>query len=161
MVSLSSSGVMGRSIEGIGSSSSSGMDSSSLSASSSSSSLSVAGITSSARDALGEGKLGLDRGTRISDSFRFRGFDEDPAAAVTGEVSIALARLKFRGVDSSSGLKSSSSSSNPGLSYRLFCAVPKILGSLALLLKFPKFSADPVCAGVPLSISNAILLGAT
>ena len=62
----------------------------------------MAGIVSSASSALGEGKLGLDRGTWIADSFRFLELEE---------LVIFLVFDRLRGVDSSSGLKSSSSSS--------------------------------------------------
>jgi hypothetical protein len=89
---------------------------------------------------------------------RFLGFEDEAAE----DVVIFLVFDKFKGVDSSSGLKSSSSSSS---SYSIccgwgFCAVRSMLGSLALRLKFPIFKAEPICAGVPLSISNAILLDA-
>jgi len=68
----------------------------------------VAGIVSSASSALGEGKLGLDRGTWIADSFRFLELEEDGPPE---ELVIFLVFDRLRGVDSSSGLKSSSSSS--------------------------------------------------
>ena len=107
IVSLRGSGVSGRaSMEG----NNLGDDPSASSSPSPCSSLRglVAGIVSSASSALGEGKLGLDRGTWIADSFRFLELEEDGPPE---ELVIFLVFDRLRGVDSSSGLKSSSSSS--------------------------------------------------
>ena len=60
--------------------------------------------------ALGEGKVGLDCdcGTWTAESLRFLELDEDAA----DDVVMFFVLDRFKGVDSSSGLKSSSSSSS-------------------------------------------------
>jgi hypothetical protein len=152
IVSLIGSGEMERaSIEGIGTSSCDEW----VSFSSSNSPLRgpVAGTTSSSSESVGDGKVGLDLGIRTADNLRFLGFEDEAA----DEVSIAFDFAKFNGVDSSSGLKSSSSSSSSWF-HCGFGAVRIILGSRALFLKFPTCIADPGRAGVPTSISNPKLL---
>lgn len=102
-----------------------------------------------------DGSAGLRLDSRSADNLRFLGFDDDTA----DDVDMGTAFDKFSGVDSSSGLKSSSSPlSYSARSCRCFWADPKILDSRALLLKFPIFHADEGCAGVARSLSNPMLL---
>jgi hypothetical protein len=85
-----------------------GEDGASLLSSSSSTTDPVAGMRSSASSTHGERAMGLECGTWVADNLRFLGFDDEAAE----ELVVFLVLDKFNGVDSSSGLKSSSSSSS-------------------------------------------------
>lgn len=94
---------------------------------------------------------------------RFRGFEEEDTAGAgdgsNGASGIALPFGRLRGVDSSSGAKSNSSSVAPKNDSRPPIpgppGVPKMLPCLTLFLKSPKFLpiADPCLAGVFATLS--------